>query len=222
MIVALLVFVLVEAVGVGCLLLTHSVFLGVSVQIVTILALSFPVYAVWRRNREKNRDLVDGVRIWSWHWDLMTRQFLDSTKINPRLVTRDDVKGICDLANNTADHLAEAHARAGRKIEHSQPITDFISALRFFARNRVKFSKDSKDSRNKKLFITAIRNLQSKAADTSNEANVVYDRLSTRYGVPKRYYNILTSSIVGWIAALALIFAVLWLGLVLMRLLGLH
>jgi hypothetical protein len=205
---------LIELVTLGTLLLTLSGFLAVSLQIVTILALLFPVYAVWRQNLEKRRELVEGVRIWADHWDLMTRQFVEAGAPHPSQVTEDDVSSVRALADKTADQLAEALARGFRMFKISQPITDLISALRAFARNK-DFSK------NHGLFVQKISDLRPKTQSVIDAADLEYAKYGLRYGIPQKYFTILTSRIAGGIAALVLlILTLLWATVVLIRLLG--
>jgi hypothetical protein len=189
-------------------------FLAVAVQLVTILALLFPVYAVWRQNLERKRRLVEDVRIWADHFDLISRQFVDPVQLHPSQVSNDDVKAIRVLSNKAADHLAEALARGFRVFRDSSPITNLISALRTFARNE-------KFLQNKGLFIQEIVNLRPKTQAVTDLASGEYAKATTRYGLPQRCYAIVTSRIVGRVAIVTLVICtLLWAIVVVLRVLG--
>jgi len=200
----LVLLVLVEIAIIGIVKLGLFGFLETSVQIATILALLLPVYALWRQNLEKKRDLVDGVRIWAAHFDLMTRQFVEPGAPAPGQLTLDDVGKVRALADTTADHLAEAIARGYRLFKDSTPITSLISALRVFARN-MEFS------RNHGLFIQEIQNLRPKTQAVSDIANKEIAKHNTRFGLPEKSFTVLTSRLAERIVVSALVvFTVLW------------
>jgi len=202
--VAILVIVLVAAIA-FMLPATYG-FIAILVQIATIAALIFPVYSWGRERLDDKRELVDTIRIWADHFRFMTDHFVG---MPANEVTGENVKMVQELADKTADHLAESLARAGRIVDLTGPAyNQFILELRTFARKE-EFTFPG----NGHLFLHELESkLRPKAASVDEATNKEIRKFEIRHGVPERYRGSLETIIVLVFGVCLLVFVLLFLG----------